>query len=74
MGEFNRSYQQRVVNEKSALDRKLAALHEFIARAPFLELPEDERNRLRRQAFYMAQYAAVLGERIDAFQPVESAG
>lgn len=60
-------YQYRVILEKAALDAKLRALKEFIARSA--ELPDEERNRLSRQCDVMGDYSEVLGERIAAFPP-----
>lgn len=65
-------HQQRVVDEKAALDEKLAALGTLIdTNKTYDALPEVERCRLRRQRLAMTSYVDVLGERIDAFsQPV----
>jgi hypothetical protein len=61
-------HQQRVVAEKSELDKKLTALADFIVSNPvFAGLPEAERERLVRQKSCMAEYSKILGERIDAF-------
>ena len=60
-------YQQRVVCEKQALDRKLQALDGFIAGDVFRHLPADEQERLRLQSSWMGEYSIILGERIEAF-------
>ena len=60
-------HQIRVVAEKSELDERLHRLVAFMATATFAELPEAEQARMTRQRDLMAQYSAVLGERIDAF-------
>lgn len=61
-------YQQRVVDEKAALDEKIGALMEFIEEnGIFAGLPSDEQERLRFQLYYMTKYAKVLWERIEAF-------
>lgn len=61
-------HQQRVVDEKAALDLKREALRTFIASHPTFEtLPVDEQNRLRRQHVAMVEYSDVLGERVAAF-------
>lgn len=61
-------HQQRVIDEKEALDAKLFALDAFISgSAIFQGLPEDEQHRLTRQSGYMEAYSEVLGERIAAF-------
>lgn len=62
-------FQQRVVDEQSALDDKILKLTEFIVGATMFEkLPADEQDRLRKQKDLMAQYSEVLGERIAAFK------
>lgn len=61
-------HQQRVIDEKSALDANRAKLAAFIEGAVFHTLPEDERRRLIRQSILMQQLSEVLGERIVAFQ------
>ena len=62
------AYQQRVVDEKSELDERLGKLIEFIEESPtFPRLPDDEKNRLRRQKDCMQNYSDVLGERVAAF-------
>lgn len=60
-------HQERVVAEKAELEKNLAALLEFIQGPIFPALSEAERSRLRNQARFMDGYAAVLGERIEAF-------
>ena len=62
-------YQQRVVDEKIALDDKLAKLTAFTTTAnqTFAALPHAEQERLIRQRGIIEQYSEVLGERIDAF-------
>lgn len=61
-------HQQRVCEEKAALDSKIDNLHNFIAGNPLFEkLPNDEQERLKRQDFVMAEYSQILSERIAAF-------
>lgn len=62
-----KEFQQRVVDEKEALDDKRNKLEQFIAGAVFKGLPEDEQERLVRQSSCMAEYSDILGERIAAF-------
>ena len=61
------SYQERVVEEKQALDLKLAKLVGFCGTREFASLPTDEQRRMKRQWREMEGYSEVLGERIDAF-------
>ena len=60
-------HQQRVIDEKAALDEKLSKLNEFGRGEFFLTLPPEEQERLTRQSKIMDQYSVVLGERISAF-------
>lgn len=61
-------YQERVVAEKTALDAKIADLTAFIEHCDtFLDLPNDEQNRLERQLNAMTAYSNILEERIAAF-------
>lgn len=61
-------HQQRVVDEKSALDEKITALSAFIEKSPvFKGLPPTEKSRLDRQLRFMGPYSEVLDERIANF-------
>lgn len=60
-------HQQRVVDEKAELDSKRDRLTEFLKGPIFRSLPEDEQERLSRQASIMEQYSGVLAERIVNF-------
>ena len=61
------AFQQRVVDEKTELDSKIAKLETFSEGEVFGGLPEAEQNRLSKQVEYMQMYSDVLGERIAAF-------
>lgn len=61
-------WQQRVVDEKAALDGNIERLNAFINDAnKFNGLPCDERVRLTNQEDVMRQYSDILGERIENF-------
>lgn len=60
-------HQQRVVDEKNELSERLGKLLAFFQTPTFDGLSEAERSRLRNQARFMDGYAAVLEERIAAF-------
>lgn len=62
-------HQERVVAEKAELDEKITKLSDFSNGDLFKTLPEDEKERLKRQFNLMRDYSAVLGERIAAFPP-----
>lgn len=62
-------HQQRVIEEKAALDEKLAKLDAFFGTPIFDGLPAAERDRLTMQASIMGSYSMVLGDRIKAFPP-----
>lgn len=60
-------HQERVVAEKTELDKKLVGLSSFIPTQIFLRLDVAEQSRLKRQMVAMQDYSVVLGERIAAF-------
>lgn len=60
-------YQQRVVDEKNELDKKLSNLTAFYDTENYRGLDHDEQNRLVKQADIMAEYSCILGDRIAAF-------
>jgi hypothetical protein len=61
-------HQQRVVDERIELVNRLSNLLAFFHGPIFPTLSEAERSRLRSQARFMDGYAAVLEERIAAFE------
>lgn len=60
-------WQQRVVDEKAQLDERFVKLGKFMEDNAFFQLPEAERERLKRQYAAMKAYTEVLGERIAEF-------
>ena len=61
-------HQQRVVDEKTELDKKATALSNFIGTSQiFVTLDLAEQVRLREQNDVMWQYSEILGARIAAF-------
>lgn len=60
-------HQQRVVDEKESLDEKIEKLISFVDGSVFSGLPQDEQGRMLKQLTIMHDYAAVLGDRINAF-------
>jgi hypothetical protein len=61
-------HQQRVIDEKTELDKKATALSHFIGNSDiFPTLDEAEQERLREQNDVMWQYSEILGARIAAF-------
>jgi hypothetical protein len=61
------AYQQRVVDEKKALDENIAKLHSFGSTLVYASLPDAEKLRLTGQLYHMREYSRILGERIGAF-------
>lgn len=61
-------HQQRVVEERQALNVKHVALIAFGTTPLFQKIDAAERDRLTRQEAVMRQYLAILDERIAAFQ------
>ncbi len=61
-------HQQRVVDEKTELDKKAHALSQFIGHSPIFEtIDAEEQERLKEQNDIMWQYSEILGKRIAAF-------
>lgn len=61
-------HQQRVVAEKSELDKKATDLSNFIGTSPIFEtLDPAEQERLKEQNDVMWRYSEILGARISAF-------
>jgi len=63
-----KDWQERVVEEKAELDKKIEKLSKFIQGGEFWGLAMEEQRRLLTQITLMQQYSEVLGERIDAFE------
>lgn len=59
-------YQDRVIEEKNALDEKIVKLASFIFSDRFL-VPKDEQERMESQFYAMTQYSRMLRERIYHF-------
>ena len=61
-------HRQRVIDEKSELDKKARALSDFIGNSPIFDtLDAAEQERLREQNDVMWRYSEILGARIEAF-------
>lgn len=60
-------FQQRVIDEKDALEEKLIKLTKFINGQVFNTLDITERNLLTEQRTYMSRYLNVLNRRITRF-------
>ena len=61
-------HQQRVIDEKAALDEKITKLADFIIlSAAYKHLGSAEKGRLHRQHTHLLAYSGVLLERIEAF-------
>lgn len=63
-------HQQRVVEERDELADRLQKLTAFLDTPTFDALPKAERHRLAQQQAVMRHLAAVLKERIEAFEPL----
>lgn len=62
-------HQQRVVDEKTELDKKATALSEFIERSSIFEtLTPMEKGLLKDQEYVMWYYSRILTTRISAFK------
>jgi hypothetical protein len=63
-------WQQRVIEEKAALDEKRGKLIEMIKGNPrFSKLAPEDQALLADQSRAMGRYSTILGRRIDRFQP-----
>jgi len=63
-----KDFQQRVVDEKTELDKKAKALSDFIGLDDvFLSLAADEQERMKEQNDVMWKYSEILGSRIADF-------
>ena len=60
-------YQQRVVDEKKDLDRKIENLQTFIGMMAYDDIDNGEKSRMRIQLEIMGTYSCILGERIAHF-------
>lgn len=62
------AYQQRVVDEKDELDRRLVKLRAFIdGPDTYAQLPTEDRKLLWQQWQAMLEYSDILGQRIARF-------
>jgi hypothetical protein len=60
-------FQQRVIEERTELERKRLALESFLAGPVFKSLPTAEQERMAKQFYHMTEYSLVLRDRINAF-------
>lgn len=68
MSETIPAYQSEIVEEKSALDAKIAALEEFVASDPvFVDLPQNEQFLIRSELDYRKSLSAIMAQRISFF-------
>ena len=58
-------YQNRVVEERSELSKKIEKLSDFIGGPVYIILPSAEQILLERQLGLMISYSKVLGKRIE---------
>ena len=60
-------FQQRVIDEKKALDEKMNKLDAFLDAENRMTISEEEEERLKKQYNIMIDYSEILAERIAAF-------
>ena len=60
-------YQQRVVEEREALDVKIEALKKFFGTDTFLKITANKQVLFRKQLAAMTEYSMILGARISDF-------
>jgi hypothetical protein len=61
-------YQQRVIDEKIALDTKINLLKSFLLSIVFYDLSNDEKELLLEQLEVMTMYSNILALRIEKFK------
>ncbi len=61
-------WQQRVVDEKADLDRKIERLLQFFQGAAYQGLEQYDQSLLRNQHMHMSNYSQTLAARISRFQ------
>jgi len=66
-GLFLQPWQQRLLEEKADLGRRLEALQKFCDSPAFWQLPEEDRKLLSLQESQMAALSQTLGRRIARF-------
>ena len=64
-----RPHQQQVIDERDALNERIASLSAFTFSTEFSNHPTSERALLRQQMEAMRRYSHVLTLRIDQFKP-----
>jgi hypothetical protein len=62
-------YQQRVIDEKTELDKKIENLKNFFSNPIYLTLSEEQQSLLYCQHQIMGAYSTVLARRIKLFNP-----
>lgn len=62
-------HEQRIIDEKNALDEKLIKLSSFVRTEAFYALRTEDRQLLRRQREVMLEYSDILGDRIARIEP-----
>lgn len=65
-------HEQRVVDEKTELDKKITGLRAFIGTTTFFGLVMSERDLLVEQMNVMSRYSDILTERISRFPQPEA--
>lgn len=62
-------HQERVVDERTALDHNIQKLGTFIQSEQYAALGDEERHWLKEQLMVMGVYSDILSRRIDLFVP-----
>ncbi len=62
------AWQERVIEEHSALTDKAATLYGFLASSAFNTLDKPNQHLLKQQYYTMMVYAGILEQRITLFQ------
>jgi len=62
-----KEYQSRIIDEKTELEEKIDRLKGFFGGEVFMNLHEEEQDRLHCQYQIMKAYSAILASRIKMF-------
>jgi len=65
-------YQERVVNERDELGKKIMKLIAFMFTERFNSLEHEERTNLEKQLYIMIEYTSILQDRINLFKALNS--
>jgi len=63
-----KEYQERVIKERTAINKKIFKLRRFLLNNITDQLDKEEKSRLNKQLRIMEKYESILIERINNFR------